>query len=110
MRIARVALEHGAERAFRRAVVDDGQNALEAVLLALAHVLLRTRRSASLPRGHVSVDALEALAVGMGDVLHRHRESLAGRVFAVERVSHLLPVAVERDLAHRLARAAVERP
>ena len=109
VRVARVALQHGAERAFRRAVVDDGQDALETVLLALAHVLLRTRRSASLPRGYVAVDALQALAVGMRDVLHRHREPLAGRVFAVERVDHFLPVAVERDLAHRLPRAAVER-
>ena len=105
VRVARVALEHGAERAFRRAVVDDGQDALEAVLLALAHVLLRTPR-----RRHVAVDALQALVIRMGHMLHRHREPLAGRVFAVERVGHLLPVAVERDLAHRLARAAVERP
>ena len=105
VRVARVTLQRRAERAFRRAVVDDRQDALEPVLLALAHVLLRRMRGRDVP-----VDALKARVVGMGDMRDLHGERLARRIRAVQWIDGLRAVHVERDLPQGFARAHVQRP
>ncbi|MBV5332234.1 hypothetical protein JZU54_01360, partial [bacterium] len=72
MRVARVALERGAEGALGGAVVDHRQDALEAPLLALRHVLLRRAG-----RGDVAVEAFEQRVRGRAAAAGEESQRLA---------------------------------